>query len=185
MQVELAMNPDGPLPLAPLAKGAVEWDDDRPVYARERVQGADGNWYPVDRRTCTRAQCGFLTQAEAGFDFLYACSYQGYAGVRSGCGDAACVAVAEPGECGAPVHDALDEYVPPEGPKLLPFPVPTVEIPIGTPMPSITGGAPLYPQPTGTPGVAPCPGWQGWVDRNKLLAGGLVVGAYLLLGGRR
>jgi hypothetical protein len=154
------------------------------------VEVGSGSWLPeagtenvgpVNERNCMRTQCGFVTQAEAGWDFLLACSLAGYAGVRPGCIDATCLPYAEPGDCqDVPAPEA---FVPPSGPDLLPFPVPAgPTVQLAKPMPSITGSVPARYPAIGASLAPPLEcGFARWVDSNKLLAAGLVVGGFLLL----
>ena len=100
----------------------------------------------VDPTLCRKIQCGLITQSQAGYDLLLACSRAGYAGVRTAF-DPVCqelagggpVAVVEQGTAAAqsdPLPDDIRFYDPaPDG-----SPANWFDLPAG---PSIDNSAPL------------------------------------------
>lgn len=171
-------------PLPSVVTGAIAEVPQEPYGGDYLPHEGTEDWGPANRRTCMRTQCGFISQEEAGWDLLLACSLLGYPGVRPGCVDQTCVPYAEGDECAGVVPEPVEEYVSPPGPAPLPFPVPEragPPIQLQKPMPSITGSTLVrYPGVGPETGPLEC-GFGGWVDSHKVLAAGLVAGAFLLL----
>jgi hypothetical protein len=144
---------------------------------------------------CRRIQCGAVSQAEAGFAALLACSQSGEVGVL-GCGHPDCSPYTEEmrarGVC-PPAAPGAVAVVPPS-PAAPPAALLT------PPLPSIT---PVRPQPVPVAGVGitsvggpdnfvwagPGESWycpvNRWVNENIWLALGVVAGIYLVARGRK
>lgn len=163
-------------------QAAFESVPENPAVYDTQVQDASGNWHNVDANSCGRIICGFMTQAEAGFDFLYACSRAGYVGAAAGCADPWCEPYQQTGDCeGEGMREPLPEYNPPPGWDAIPFPhTPIAEDPVQSltpPFPSIV--PPIQPAPILGPSWPEQCGFRSWVDGHKVLAAGLVLAAYV------
>ena len=152
-----------------------------PVHALENAPLGGGR-VAATSAVCNQIICGFITQAEAGPDLLYACAREGHVGVRPGCADSLCRSISG-GKCQTPpVLEPRQEYVQPPTANTLPFsfPRPTpVRDPraLTPPLPSITPAR--RPEMPLTRGYGDC-GFAGWVDNNKGLAVAMVVAGWLV-----
>ena len=132
---------------------------------------------------CNQIICGFIPQAEAGQDLLYACSQAGHVGARPGCADPMCRAISS-GQCNQPpVLEPRPEYIQPPTANTFPFsfprPTPVVDPRALTPpLPSISPAR--RPEVPVSGPLGSC-GFAGWVDDNKGIAVALVVAGYLVL----
>lgn len=148
------------------------------------VQAANGEWYPVDAQTCGRVICGFMTQPEAGFDLLYACSRAGFVGAQPGCTSKWCEPYAGPGECNAgETVQPLPDYYPESGWDAIPFPTTPIQF---APVQSLTPPFPsITPQPPFTGTIQqiqpPSCGFSGWVNDHPVLAVAAIAAGYMVL----
>lgn len=143
---------------------------DFPVHALDNA-AYNGGRLAATPEVCNRIICGFISQAQAGPDLLYACSQTGHVGARAGCADPVCRSISY-GDCPSPVvTEPRPEYIQPPTANPLPFIMPE-------PTQIVDPGALTPPMPTITPmrrPVAPVAmtndcGLAGWLDENKLLA---------------
>jgi hypothetical protein len=128
----------------------------------------------VTKDYCERIVCGIVTQQEAGWDNLLACSQAGYQGAKPYCHPDCAPYYAEIAKrygyfcAGVPKAEAI-AYQPP-----------AVHVKALTPvLPSITSYA------RGEATTSPLCQFQGWVSRNRCLAAAIVVGLALLTRGNK